>query len=72
MATVEVPRGCVRLPDGRYVTSRYTSCMDLGQRVYYYRTYGCQRIHAVRMAHLDGDAPVAYPLPESEEINWEN
>lgn len=72
MATVEVPRGCLRLPDGRYVTSRYTSCMDVGQRVYYYRTYGCQRIHAVRMAHLDGDTPVTYPLPESEEINWEN
>lgn len=71
MATVEVPRGCVRLPDGKYVTSRYTSCMDLVQGVYYYRTYGCQQIHAVRMA-AEGDALRAYPLPEQEDVKWVN
>lgn len=71
MATVEVPRGCLRLPNGKQVLSRYTSCMDLVQRVYYYRTYGCQRIHGVRMA-AEGEALVAYPLPQSEDVKWVN
>ena len=71
MATVEVPRGCLRLPDGRYVTSRYTSCMDLGEPAYYYRTYGCARIHGVRMVTA-GAALVAFDLPHGENVKWEN
>ena len=71
MATVEVPRGCLRLPDGRYVTSRYTSCMDLSEKVYYIRTYGCTRIHGVKMV-AEGKALLAYDLPKGEEVMWEN
>lgn len=70
MATVEVPRGCVRLTDGGRVISQYTSCMDLREKVYYYRTYGCQRIHGVRMV-TEGEALRTYPLPETEDIKWE-
>lgn len=69
IGTVEVPRGCVRLPDGGRVISRYTSCMDLGEKVYYYRTYGCHRIHAVRLT-AEGDTLRTYPLPPSEDIKW--
>lgn len=72
MATVEVPRGCLRLPDGKPVVSQYTSCMDLGEKVYYYRTYGCHRIHGVRLDSPDGDTLRTYPLPERDEIRWEN
>lgn len=72
MATVEVPRGCLRLPNGEWVVSRYTSCMDLAQRAYYYRTYGCHRITAVRMANPDGNSLVTYPLPPREDVKWEN
>ena len=71
MATVEVPRGCLRLTDGRYVVSRYTSCMDLNEKAYYYRTYGCTRIHGVRMVTA-GAALVAFDLPHGEDIKWEN
>ena len=71
MATVEVPRGCVRLPDGRYVVSRYTSCMDLNEKAYYYRTYSCTCIHAVKMV-TEGEALVAYDLPDGEDVTWEN
>lgn len=69
MAAVEVPRGCLRLTDGGRVISRYTSCMDLNGKVYYYRTYGCHRIHAVRLT-AEGDALLTYPLPQSEDIKW--
>lgn len=61
MATVEVPRGCVRLPDGQYVISRYTACMDLSHRTYHYRTYTDQRITAVEMNPHGSDLHV-YPL----------
>lgn len=71
MAAVEVPRGCLRLPDGRWVVSQYTCCMDLHARTYYYRTYGCHRIHGVRMA-AEGDTLRAYPLPQSEDVKWTN
>ena len=71
MSTVEVPRGCLRLTDGRYVVSRYTSCMDLNEKAYYYRTYGCTRIHAVRMT-AEGETLVAYDLPTGEDVTWEN
>ena len=70
IGTVEVPRGCVRLPDGGRVTSRYTSCMDLKDGVYYYRTYDCHRIHGVRMT-AEGDALRTYPLPQGEDVKWE-
>lgn len=72
MTTVEVPRGCLRLPNGKQVWSRYTSCMDLREKVYYYRTYGCHRIHGVRMSTPDGDRLATYPLPDSEDVKWEN
>ena len=71
MATVEVPRGYLRLPDGRCVTSRYTSCMNLSEQVYYIRTYGCSRLHGVKMM-TEGTALMAYDLPKTEEILWEN
>lgn len=71
MSMVEVPRGCVRLPDGRYVVSRYTSCMDLNEKAYYYRTYSCTRIHAVKMV-TEGEALVAYDLPDGKDVTWEN
>lgn len=72
MTTVGVPCGCVRLPDGRRVVTLYTACMDLKERVYYYRTYGCQRIHAVGLTDAEGDTLTAYPLPHTEDVKWEN
>lgn len=71
MATVEVPKGCLQLPNGAYVTSRYTACMDLHEKVYYYRTYGCSRIHGVCMV-AEGETLTAYDLPDKEEVRWEN
>ena len=71
MAMVEVPRGCVCLPDGQQVTSRYTSCMDMREKVYYYHTYGCHRIHGVRLTEPAGDALRTFPLPQGEDVRWQ-
>lgn len=72
MATVTVPRGCLCLPDGGRVVSRYTSCMDLRQRMYYFRVYGQQRLHAVGLTEPDGDALAAYPLPTCDSVARQN
>ena len=71
MAAVEIPRGWVQAEDGRWVVTHYTSCMDLEQRIYYYRTAGCHRITAVRLPDAV-DGLTAYPLRKQEDIRWEN
>lgn len=72
--TVAVPEGAVRLPEGGRVTTRYAACMDLRGRAYYYRTYGCHRLHAVALGRqsLSPDALTTFPLPEREDVKWEN
>ena len=72
MAAVEVPRGCLRLPDGQSVVSQYTACMDMATGTYYFRTYGCHRIQTVRLTDPDGEAPVAYPLPSCDYLARQN
>lgn len=74
MSTVEVPYGAVLLPDGRAVISRYTCCMDLGKRVYCYRTYEGQRLRAVRLREAEacGKELVCYPHRKDKDMAWEN
>ena len=62
MATVTVPRGCLRLSDGQWVMSRYTSCMDLREKAYHYRTYSSRHVTAVGMDTPHGDTLRIYPL----------
>ena len=74
MAAVSVPAGCVQADDGRPVFTRYTACMDLRQRAYIYNVYGCHRLRgvALRPAVLDKADLTTYPLPEQEDVLWEN
>lgn len=74
LSTVAVPEGSVRLTDGGQVTTRYQAVMDLRQGAYYYRTYGCHRIHAVGLGRgkLPHHRCVAYPLPQREDVLWQN
>lgn len=39
MSQVRVPKGCMILEDGEYEYTRYTSCMDFENGVYYYKGY---------------------------------
>lgn len=74
MACVEVPRGCVRLGDGREVTSIYTSCCDLERGIYHYVTYENRQISAVslRKCDLDGDILSCFPLVTQPQIHRQN
>ncbi len=73
MATVEIPKGCVRLPDGRDAVTQYTACMDQSQGAYYYRTYENPHINGVllRDMELDGDAPTNIPLQKQFAVHWQ-
>ena len=49
MDTVSVPRGCVITDEGREVETVYTSCMDLDESTYYFKTYSRSVIRAVSL-----------------------
>lgn len=74
MSTVEVPRGSVRLENGKEVLSVYTSCCDLKCGVYHYTTYENRQISAVDMRRCDLNANTLYryPLATSQHIAAQN
>lgn len=74
MSTVEVPRGSVRLENGKEVISVYTSCCDRNRRVYHYTTYENRQIHAVDLhrCNLDAEALFRYPLVTRQQIAMQN
>ena len=72
MTAVTVPRGCLRLADGGRVVSQYTACMDLGRKIYYFRRYGQQRLHAVALTEPEGTALATYPLPTCDSVARQN
>ena len=58
------PRGCVRVEDGRYEITVYSSCCNADKGIYYYKTYENSRVTGVDMhrENLDGNQLVSYPL----------
>ena len=71
LASVEQPRGCTHVRNGRYEITRYSSCCNQEQGIYYYRTYENSTISAVYMHHenLEGDELIHYPLIDRLQIN---
>ena len=47
MDSVSVPRGCVITDEGREVETVYTSCVELDELTYYFKTYSDSKIRAV-------------------------
>lgn len=73
LGAVEVPRGCVQLPDRRTVISQYTCCMDREEGVYYYRTYDNPRLCAIRLtAQTEATELVCFPLRMGNDVCWQN
>ena len=71
---VKMVRGGVSTPDGIEDYTIYTSCMDLNQGIYYYRTYGNGRINAIdcKKEKLDGTEPINYPYLTEQDYNYQN
>ena len=74
LQSVAVPRGCMRLKEGVYEETVYSSCCNADDGVYYYTTYGNPTIHAVSLhaADLSADKPIYYPLKKDLQIERDN
>ncbi len=74
LGAVEHVRGCVRLDDGKYEITAYTSCIDLDRGIYYYTTYENCAISAVDLfkCDLDGGELSRFPLQTEQKIVWQN
>lgn len=73
MDTVKQMKGVTRTDEGDEYT-RYTSCCDQQERVYYYTTYGCRAVAAVSLSSdvQDGEVPICYPVRDTETSCAEN
>lgn len=67
-------RGSVQLEESVYEITIYTSCCNTDRGVYYYTTYGNQRITAVDMYNedLNASALISYPLQKKQDILHQN
>ena len=74
LGTVEQPRGCCRLEEGKYERTIYTSCCNTDRGIYYYTTYDNHQITAVSMhkEKLEECFLVRYPLILREQIREQN
>lgn len=74
LGAVEQQRGCVRLADGKYEITGYTSCINTDRGIYYYTTYENQCICAVDLhgCDLEGGELFSYPLVKEQLINRQN
>ncbi len=65
---VSVPCGAIVLQNGKTVITQYSSCMDMANGVYYYKTYGNSRICGVRLSKEKADSLISYPLVTEQDI----
>lgn len=72
--SVAMVRGTVRMAEGKYEITRYSSCCNTTRGIYYYTTYDNRQIRAVDMhrTDLDGDTPVCFPLDDRQRFAFQN
>lgn len=73
LGAVEMVRGGVLAPDGRYDITTYACCANAEEGIYYYRTYENSRINAVRLdAAAAGSELALFPLEDKQDILYRN
>lgn len=74
LSSVAMPRGSVKVQQGEYEITGYSSCCNTDKGIYYYTTYDNCRISAVDMRKTDllDEALITYPLQEALDIDWQN
>ncbi len=74
LGSVNQQRGCVKLEDGSYEITIYTSCCNMDKGIYYYTTYENSQISAVDMhkENLDGEELISYPLMKGQQVYMQN
>lgn len=73
LGSVEQQEGSVKVGNS-FERTQYTSCCDTDRCVYYYKTYGNNRINAVDMyrENIDSDKLISYDMKWEEDINYIN
>jgi len=74
LGSVAQQRGLVRMGDGLFEHTLYSSCCNTDRGIYYYTTYENSQITAVdmRRENLDGDSLASYPLITGQQIRLQN
>ena len=72
--SVDQPRGCCELDDGKYEITIYTYCCNATKGIYYYTTYNNHQITAVDIheENLDSDKLISYKLIDNGEVKMQN
>lgn len=67
-------RGLNEAEDGTYEYTIYSSCCNVDDGIYYYRTYDNNQITAVSLFHeaLDSERLITYRLQHEQQIHYEN
>lgn len=71
---VKMVKGGVRTDEGLEDLTTYSSCMDQEKGIYYYRTYGNNRINAIDMhkEQLEGNDLKIFDYLTTQDINYQN
>lgn len=74
LGSVEQPRGCVHMGEGKYEITIYTSCCNMERGIYYYTTYENSQITGIDMhrENLDGTGLCRYKLVTGQQIHMMN
>lgn len=74
LSSVAMPRGCVRLANGRTEITACSTCCSMDRGIYYYTTYENRQIIGVDLfrAALDGSELILYPLLIPKTILLQN
>ncbi len=72
--SVSVIKGCAITNDGSYDYTTYTSCMNVGEGIYYYKSYDNNQIQAIRMMkeQLNNTELLEFPLIINQQIGYGN
>lgn len=70
LGAVEQQRGCVRVEEGLYELTIYSSCCNTNKGIYYYKTYDdcCVRFVNMWDENLDGRKLLKYTLIEGKHV----
>ena len=74
LGSVEQPRGCVHMGEGKYEITIYTSCCNMERGISYYTTYENSQITGIDMhrENLDGTELCRYKLVTGQQIHMMN
>ena len=74
LESVYQQRGCVDMGNGQYEITIYSSCCNLDDGIYYYKTYENSQITAVHLFHenLESEKLICYDLIGKQQINYQN